>query len=125
MGPDKARRMDAAATGLASGVNLAIHSDSPVTPLAPLFTAWCAVNRLTSSGRVLGPDERIEVEEALRLITLGAAYTLKLDHLIGSIEVGKWADFAVLEEDPTSVAPERLKDIGVWGTLLGGRPIPA
>jgi predicted amidohydrolase YtcJ len=125
MGPDKARRMDAVATGLASGVNLAIHSDSPVTPLSPLFTAWCAVNRLTSSGKILGAKERIGVGEALRLITLGAAFTLKMDHLIGSIEVGKWADFAVLEEDPTAVAPEALKDIRVWGTVLGGRLMAA
>ena len=59
MGPDRAERMDACATALANGVPLAIHSDAPITPLGPLFTAWCAVNRLTSSGRVLGESERI------------------------------------------------------------------
>lgn len=82
--------------------------------------AWCAVNRLTSSGKVLGPEEQISVESALRAITLGAAYTLKMDHEIGSIEPGKWADFAVLTDDPLSSPPEALKDIGVWGTMLGG-----
>jgi predicted amidohydrolase YtcJ len=70
---------------------------------------------------VLGADERIPVEDALRAITLGAAYTLKLDHEIGSIEVGKFADFAVLEDDPTDIPPEALKDVRVWGTVLGGR----
>ena len=65
MGPDRACRMDACATALAEGVPLAIHSDAPITPLAPLFTAWCAVNRLTSSGRVLGEAERIGVDDAL------------------------------------------------------------
>jgi predicted amidohydrolase YtcJ len=61
------------------------------------------------------------VADALRAITLGAAYTLKMDHLIGSIEVGKNADFAVLADDPTEVAAEQLKDVEVWGTVLGGR----
>ena len=70
---------------------------------------------------MLGASERIPVADALRAITLGAAYTLKMDHLIGSIEVGKFADFAVLADDPTEVAPERLKDVEVWGTVLGGR----
>jgi predicted amidohydrolase YtcJ len=124
MGPDKARRIDACATALREGVPLAIHSDAPVTPMAPLFTAWCAVNRLTPAGRVLGPEERIPVAEALRAITLGAAYTLKLDGEIGSIEVGKRADFCVLGEDPLAVRPEALKDIPVWGTVLGGVPFP-
>src|SRR5699024_8321497 len=81
MGPDRAMRMDACATAERLGVNFAIHSDAPVTPLGPLFTAWCAVNRLTASGQVLGPDECISIESALRAITLGAAYTLKMDHL--------------------------------------------
>ena len=120
MGPDRALRMDACRTAERLGVNFAIHSDAPVTPLAPLFTAWCAVNRLTASGKVLGESERISVDSALRAITLGAAYTLKMDHLVGSIEPGKHADFAVLEEDPTAVAPEALKDIAVWGTITGG-----
>ena len=125
MGPDRARRMDACATALRSGVPLAIHSDAPVTPLAPLFTAWCAVNRLTASGEVLGPEECITVEQALYAITQGAAYTMKLDHELGSISAGKRADFAVLEEDPLEVPPAELKDVPVWGTVLGGRPFPA
>lgn len=125
MGPDRAFRMDACATALAHGVPLAIHSDAPITPLAPLFTAWCAVNRLTSSGRVLGEAERIGVPEALWAITQGAAYTLGLDDRIGSIEVGKWADFCVLDESPLVVAPEALKDLRVAGTVIGGVPTEA
>jgi hypothetical protein len=122
MGPDKARRIDAVGSALRCGVPVTIHSDTPVTPLDPLFTAWCAVNRLTNSGKILGPEERISVADALRLITLEAAYTLKLDHAIGSIEVGKLADFAVLEDDPLAVEPERLKDIKVLGTVFDGKP---
>lgn len=125
VGPERANRMNACATALRTGVPMAIHSDAPVTPLGPLFTAWCAVNRQTASGRVLGAEEQIEVEEALQTITLGAAYTLKLDGEIGSIETGKRADLTVLEEDPIAVGKDALKDIKIWGTILGGRIFPA
>ena len=74
--------------------------DALYKPLGPLFTAWCAANRVTPSGRVLGPSQRLRVDEALHAITLGPAWTLKLDHEIGSIECGKRADFCVLEDDP-------------------------
>jgi predicted amidohydrolase YtcJ len=121
MGLARARRMDAAGTALRMGIPFSIHSDAPITPLAPLFTAWCAVTRQTASGRVLGADECIPVSEALRAITIGAAYTLKLDHAVGSLEVGKFADFAVLAEDPLAAAPARLKDIAVRATVSGGR----
>jgi len=123
MGPDRANRMDACASAMRAGVPFGIHSDAPITPLGPLFTAWCAVNRQTASGRVLGESERISVDAALHAITLGAAYTLHLDHLVGSIEVGKQADFCALQDDPLTVPPESLKDIAVLGTMIGGRPL--
>jgi predicted amidohydrolase YtcJ len=125
MGPDRAERIDAAGTAHALGIAFAMHSDAPITPMAPLFTAWCAVNRRTASGRVLGPSERIATADALRAITLGAAYTLRLDAEIGSIEVGKRADFAVLAEDPSALPPEALKDVRVVGTMVGGVPFDA
>ena len=125
VGPERASRMNACATALREGVTLAIHSDAPITPIGPLFTAWCAVNRVSASGRVLGERERIGVDQALRAITLGAAQTLHLDGEIGSIECGKRADFCVLEDDPTEVDPAALKDVRVWGTVQGGRVFPA
>ena len=125
VGPDRALRMNACRTALDTGVPMAIHSDAPVTPLGPFFTAWSAVNRRTASGRVQGEHERIDVGEALRAITLGAAYTLHMDDEIGSIEVGKKADFAVLKDDPTEIGAEHLKDMRVWGTVLGGRAFAA
>ncbi len=125
VGPERAERMNACATASELGVPYAIHSDAPVTPLGPLFTAWCAVNRRTASGRVLGVSERIGVDEALRTITLGAAYTLKLDGEIGSIEAGKRADFCVLEDDPRQLGAAHLKDARIWGTVQGGRAFEA
>ncbi len=125
VGPERAERMNACRTALDTGVPMTIHSDAPVTPLGPLFTAWCAVNRITASGRTQGEGEKIDVAAALHAITLGAAYTLHMDGEVGSIEVGKQADFAVLEEDPMVVDAMALKDIPVWGTVQGGRVFAA
>lgn len=125
IGPERAARMNACATAASNGIPLSIHCDAPVTPLDPLFTAWCAVNRKTATGRLLGAEERLSVTDALQAVTIGAAYTLRLDHEIGSIECGKRADFAVLDEDPTKVEPTRLNEIAVWGTVQGGRIFPA
>jgi predicted amidohydrolase YtcJ len=119
-GPDRACRMDACRSALANGVPLTIHSDAPVTPLNPLFTMWCAVNRVTPKGRVLGEYQRITPMEALHAITLGGAYAMKRDAEVGSIECGKLADFAVLGDDPLSVDPMAIRDIPVHGTVVGG-----
>lgn len=121
VGPDRASRMNACRTALTSGVPMAIHSDAPVTPLGPLFTAWCAVTRQTASGRVQGEEERISIAEAMHAITLGAAYTLHMDDEVGSLETGKRADLAILEEDPFLVKPDEIKNIKVWGTMQEGR----
>ncbi len=125
MGPSRALRLDPCGLALKVGVPLAIHSDTPVTPVDPLFTMWCAVNRVTAAGNVLGPDERITAAQALHAVTLGAAYTLHLDHCIGSIDVGKFADFAILDQDPLAVDPMALRDIRVRATVMGGRVFPA
>jgi len=121
MGADRANRMDAAETARKLGIPFGLHSDAPITQLNPLFTAWCAVRRETASGRVLGEAERLSVADALHAVTLGAAFTIGMEHVVGNIEVGKFADFAVLDEDPLAVPPERLGRLAVWGTMLGGR----
>ncbi|MEM9655577.1 MAG: amidohydrolase family protein, partial [Actinomycetota bacterium] len=125
IGPERAAGMDAAANALAEGVSFSIHSDAPVTPLGHLHTMWCAVNRVTASGQVLGPHQRIAVADALHAATIGAAHQIKMDHDVGSIEAGKFADFAVLDDNPLTVDPMAIKDIGVWGTVLGGVLFPA
>ncbi|MAM59403.1 MAG: amidohydrolase [Salinicola sp.] len=121
LGFERCQRLEPLASADRLGIPIAAHCDAPVTPLAPLFTAWCVVARQTASGEVLGPNEALSVERALRLITLDAAYTLKLDDRIGSLEVGKFADMAVLDEDPREVPLARLASIGVAATVVGGR----
>ncbi|HEY5664706.1 MAG TPA: amidohydrolase [Ilumatobacter sp.] len=122
VGPDRAARMDACATADREGVRYSVHSDASVTPLGCLHTVWCAVNRVTASGDVLGPHERIPVDRALRAVTVDAAHQLRMDHEIGTIEAGKLADFVALDADPSTVDPLAIKDIGVVGTVLAGEP---
>ena len=124
MGPERAGRMDATGTAKRLGVPFSIHSDARSRTWRPCSPRGCAVNRRTASGRVLGEAERLTVADALHAITLGAAFTLKLDTEIGSIETGKRADFAILEDDPLAVEPAALKDVAVWGTVVGGAGVP-
>jgi len=124
VGPFRAAAMNPAATALRLGVTVAGHSDTPVSPIDPLLTMWCAANRVTSSGRVLGPKERVSSYDALKMMTVNAAYLLHRDHEIGSIRVGKRADFTVLGDDPLGVDPMAIKDIPVRATILGGRVFP-
>lgn len=102
-----------------------IHSDLPVAPADPLLLMWIAVNRFGQAGEVLAPEERVSSEQALRMVTIDAAYVLGMDDRIGSIEPGKFADFTVLEENPLTVAPERIRDIAVWGTVHAGEAFQA
>ena len=120
VGPDRADHLNACATADRIGLGYSIHTDAPVTPPGHLHTMWAAVNRVSPSGRVLGESERISVDRAFHAVTIDAAYQLHLDHVIGSLEVGKWADITVLHEDPYEVDPTRIRDIKVWGTVVGG-----
>ena len=122
IGPDRAAAMNPCATADRIGLQYAFHSDSPVTPANQLHTMWAAVNRATPHGDVVGPAERIDVDRAFHAATIDGAYQLHMDHLVGSLEVGKFADMTVLEQDPYEVDAMAIRDVQVWGTILGGVP---
>lgn len=103
-------------------VPFALHSDYTMAPARPLQNAWIAVNRVNAAGDVMGANERVTVDEAMRAITINAAYVLGLEHEIGSISQDKKADFTVLEADPFEIPVEELRDIPIWGTIFEGRP---
>jgi predicted amidohydrolase YtcJ len=77
------------------------------------------------SGKVFAPNERLTLDQAIRAVTIDAAYMINMDTTLGSIEAGKRADFAVLDKDPYEVGVDGLRDIKVWGTVFEGRAYPA
>jgi len=125
LGGDRASQMSRIGSMVRSGIPTSLHSDFTMAPASPLTLAWVAVNRTTSEGTLMAAEERISVEQALRTITIDAAFALRLEDEIGSIVAGKSADFTVLEQDPFEVPPAALKDIPVWGTVFRGEVFPA
>ena len=99
------------------------HSDYAVTPLDPMFILWTATERISRSGVVIGPDERISVAEALRAITIDAAYQYFEEDTKGSIEVGKLADLVVLDRNPLNATGAALRSIRVVETIKAGETV--
>lgn len=124
LGQDRASQIVRAGSLVRAGVPVSLHSDYPMAPAEPLFLAWCAATRTTRSGRIACAPERLSLDQALRGITIDAAFALRMDHEIGSIVAGKKADFTVLERDPYEVGVDGLKDIAVWGTVFEGQVSP-
>jgi hypothetical protein len=110
-------------TPLESGLVVAAASDAPVVPVNPLIGIYAAVTRQAESGQVLLPEERITVQQALALYTDNAAYASFEEKIKGSIAPGKLADMVVLSDDPTKVPPEKIKDIKVEMTMIGGEVV--
>jgi predicted amidohydrolase YtcJ len=99
------------------------HHDAPVARPSSIAILATQVNRTTRSGKVLGPEQRVSSLEALKSITINAAYQYFEEDRKGSIEVGKLADFVVLSADPLEVAPERLWDLEVLETIKEGETV--
>lgn len=125
MGSDRADRIIPLRGLVKEHVPFALHSDFAMGPAEPLFLAQIAATRITKSGKTAAPGERITLNQALRGITINAAYVLHLEDQIGSIEAGKRADFSVLNQDPYAISLGELKNIKIWGTVFSGKPYRA
>lgn len=123
LGPERAARISPLRSAIQRGIRFTIHLDSPVTPMSPLQAMWSAVNRLTRTGKVLGPEQRITPFEALRAITIDGAYQVFEEKTRGSIEPGKMADFTILQENPLTIDPVKIRDIPILQTIVGGKTV--
>jgi predicted amidohydrolase YtcJ len=106
-------------TFLKHGIKVMTGSDQ--NPIGPMFTIFESVNRLRKSGKVINPEERLTVEEAIRATTIMPAYSTFQENLKGSIEPGKLADLVVLGRDILTVPPVEIKDIPIMQTMMGGK----
>jgi len=130
IGEKRASRMNPMKSAMRAGVVTIAHSDAPIAAIGdpvfgaePLFGIWCAVNRTTRAGRVIGAEERITPMEGIRAFTINAAYASFEESLKGSIEVGKLADLVVLAQDPCAVDPWEIRNVQVLRTIIGGRTV--
>jgi predicted amidohydrolase YtcJ len=123
LGPVRGARISPLKSALARGIQFSVHLDSPVTPMSPLQAVWSAVNRQTRSGKVLGPEQRITPLEAMRAVTIDAAWQEHDEKIKGSIEAGKMADFTILAENPLKIDPLKIREIPVLETIVGGKSV--
>jgi predicted amidohydrolase YtcJ len=122
IGPERARRISPTRSALQRGVRFSLHTDAPVVPMDVMRLVWSAVNRTTTGGQPLGPEQRLTPLEALRAVTRDAAWQYRLEDSRGSIEPGKLADLVILAENPLE-HPERIHEIQVRETIVGGRSV--
>ncbi len=113
LGPERAARMVPLGDAKAAGMSISFHSDMPMAPAKPLQLVWSAVNRITAEGDVSGPDQRVDLETALKAITIDAARSIRLENEVGSITPGKFANFTILDQNPYEVALPDLAGITV------------
>ena len=123
LGPERAGNYMPVGSATRQGMRVSYHSDAPMTEPNPLLAIQTAVTRLTELGTVLGAHQRVSIDEALRAMTIDAAYHIGMEQEIGSLEIGKYADFAILGNDPRQVPPEMLASIPVNGTWMDGREV--
>ncbi len=119
MGPERASRMSPTGSSEQIGLRYTVHLDTPVVPMQPLQLLWSTVNRMTKDGEVLGPEQRVSPMNALRAMTIDAAWQVRQEDRIGSLEPGKLADIVVLSGDPLNDV-ENVRDMQVVETLVGG-----
>ncbi len=123
IGPDRAARLMPVQTSLACGHRPSLHADTPMYPPGPLRLAGTAATRRTRLGTTLGPAERVSVIEALRAVTIDAAWQLGVEESVGSLEVGKVADLTICDRDPAAAGAEDLEHIDVVETWRRGRTV--
>lgn len=124
LGPERASAMVRSGTVEQLKIPYSLHSDLPIGPSDPLYLAWSAVTRTSLNGKVHRPDLALSVHGAMKGITIEAAYSWRMENEIGSIKVGKIANFTIIDKNPYQVSPDGLKDIGVWGTVFEGIIFP-
>ncbi|MFT5808924.1 MAG: putative amidohydrolase YtcJ [Moritella dasanensis] len=118
LGSERAESLVRVNSLMKNNIPVSFHSDFSMAPMEPLTLAWTAVNRITSAGNKVSQGERITAYQAMQAITINAAHTLSLEDKIGSIAVGKTANFTLLEQNPLKVTPMQIKDIPVWGVVF-------
>jgi predicted amidohydrolase YtcJ len=120
-GPERAAFMDPAAACVKAGLPFTLHTDAPCSPPGPLALIGTAVTRrCIIDNSVVGPDQAVSLDDAIRAVTIDAARQIGQGDRLGSLDKGKEADFTILESDPYKVSPDAIADIKVSETWVAG-----
>lgn len=123
LGHERGSRISPAKSAFDRGLVANFHQDAPVVKPDMLHTIWCAVNRITRKGVHIGPEERVSIYDALKAVTINAAYAYFEEDRKGSIKQGKLADFVILDQNPLKVDTMKIKDLQVLETIKEGKRI--
>ena len=123
LGPERAARINPARSALDRGMRITLHHDAPVAGIDILNVVSAAVNRRTTSGKLIGPEEKITPYEAFRAVTKDAAWQYFEEHRKGTLEAGKLADMVILSEDPLAIDPVNINQIEIIETIKEGMTI--
>ena len=123
LGMERASQISASQTALQNNLAFTYHQDTPVIKPNMLETVWCAVNRISRDGVLLGENQKVTPYEALKAITINAAYQNKEEYLKGTIEEGKLADLIILSDNPLKCDPMDIKDIEIIDTIKEGKTL--
>ena len=123
LGEERGKRISPARSAFDRGLFVNFHQDSPVIQPDMLQTIWSAVNRITRNGQSIGKDERVTVYEALKALTINAAYAYYEEDEKGSITPGKVADLVILDQNPLAIDPLNMRDINILETIKEGKTL--
>jgi predicted amidohydrolase YtcJ len=123
LGPERAARIDPARSALDRGMKITLHHDAPVAGINILNVVSSAVNRRTTSGKLLGPEQSITPYEAFTAVTKDAAWQYFEEDRKGTLEIGKLADLVVLSDNPFTIDPMKISSIRVVETIKEGKTV--
>ena len=123
MGIERGSRVSPAASAMKKGLSVNFHQDTPVTLPKMFHSVWAAVNRKTRSGKIIGSEQCVDVYDALKAVTINAAYEYFEENEKGSLKAGKRADMIICDKNPLKVEKDEIKDITVLETIKDGKTL--
>ncbi len=123
IGLDRTEKMLPVDSAESESLIVSLHADQPMFESDPISLLHTAVNRTTNKGKLIGEENSISVMSGLKALTINAAWQIKMEEKIGSIKIGKYADFVVLDKNPLTIPKSELRKINVMATIVNGNTI--
>ena len=123
LGEDRTKNILPTRSAIEHNLNITLHADQPMFESKPFRLIQTAIERKTKAGNSISEEESIELIEAVKALTIDAAWQIRMEDKIGSLEKGKYADFIVLQENPFDIPIERIGDVQCVTTYINGNQV--